>query len=122
MRSANATVPIILFILVLAAPAAAQWSLDAEGGLTWSGYNDVRIPGDAGTLLSLRRDLRPETRAFGRLRLSWQFHPRHTLSVLYAPLRFPSVGTLDRDVSFVDRIFPAGQEIQADSTSSTPTA
>jgi hypothetical protein len=112
MRKAKAMIPIVLFILALAAPAAAQWSLDAEGGLAWSGYNDVRIPGDAGTLLSLSRDLTAESRAFGRLRLSWQFHPRHTLSVLYAPFRFPSAGTLDRDVFFVDRVFPAGQALQ----------
>jgi hypothetical protein len=84
MRSVNATVPIILCILVLAAPAAAQWSLDAEGGLAWGGYNDVRIPGDTGTLLSLRRDLRPETRAYGRLRLSSVSYTHLTLPTIYS--------------------------------------
>ncbi len=112
MRKSGAAVPIILSILALAAPAAAQWSFDAEGGAAWSGYNDVRIPGDAGTLFSLSRELDAASRAFGRLRLSWQFHPRHTLSVLYAPLRFASTGAIDRDVVFVDRVFPAGQALQ----------
>lgn len=112
MNRTLSVIAAIVFLGVAAVPAAAQWAFDVEGGLAWSGYNDVRIPGDTGTLLSLWRDLKPETRAYGRLRLSWQFHPRHTLSVLYAPLRFPSVGTLDRDVFFVDTVFPAGEEIR----------
>ena len=112
MNRTLSVIAAIVFLGAAAGPAAAQWAFDVEGGLAWSGYNDVRIPGDTGTLLSLWRDLRPETRAYGRLRLSWQFHPRHTLSVLYAPLRFPSVGTLDRDVFFVDTVFPAGEEIR----------
>lgn len=112
MKRALSVIGAIIVCCAAAAPASAQWAFDVEGGLSWSGYNDVRIPGDTGTLLSLWRDLRPETRAYGRLRLSWQFHPRHALSVLYAPLRFPSVGTLDRDVFFVDTVFPAGEEIR----------
>jgi hypothetical protein len=112
MKNVRVSFLILLSILASALPAAAQWSLDAEGGLAWSGYNDVRIPGDTGTLFSLSRDLDAASRAFGRLRLSWQFHPRHTLSVLYAPLRFASTGTVDRDVVFVDRVFPAGQSLQ----------
>lgn len=112
MKNVRASVLIFQSILVLALPAAAQWSFDAEGGITWSGYNDVRIPGDAGTLFSLSRDLDAASRAYGRLRLNWQFHPRHTLSVLYAPLRFASTGAIDRDVVFVDRVFPAGQAVR----------
>lgn len=112
MKIIRASVLIVLSILIPALPAAAQWSFDAEGGITWSGYNDVRIPGDTGTLFSLSRELDAASRAYGRLRLSWQFHPRHTLSVLYAPLRFASTGGFDRDVVFVDRVFPAGQEVQ----------
>ncbi|MCK7482498.1 MAG: hypothetical protein M0C28_39275 [Candidatus Moduliflexus flocculans] len=105
-------ITVVMAVLASAAPALAQWSFDAEGGITWSGYNDVRIPGDAGTLFSLSRELDAASRAYGRLRLNWQFHPRHTLSVLYAPLRFASTGAIDRDIVFVDRIFPAGQAIR----------
>jgi hypothetical protein len=98
--------------LALAAPAAAQWTLDVEGGMAWSGYNNVRIPGDTGTLFSLSRDLDSDGSAFVRLRLSWQFHPRHALSVLYAPLKLTATGTLDRDVFFVDQVFPAGEPLR----------
>lgn len=95
-----------------AAPVAAQWAFDVEGGLAWSGYNDVRIPGDGGTLFSLSRELDAAKRAYGRVRLSWSFHPRHTLSVLYAPFRFPSSGELDRDVVFAGETFPAGEPVR----------
>jgi hypothetical protein len=113
MKRIRHIVPIVLGVFTLATPALTQWALDAEGGIAWSGYNDVRIPGDGGTLLSLSRELQAESRAFVRLRLSWQFRPRHTLSLLYAPLRFPSAGPLDRDVFFVDELFPAGQALRA---------
>lgn len=99
--------------LALALPALAQWTLDAESGIAWSGYNDVRIPGDGGTLFSLSRELQAESRAFFRLRLSWQIHPRHAVSLLYAPLGIPSAGSLDRDVVFVDAVFPAGQALRS---------
>jgi hypothetical protein len=99
-------------VLWAAAPAAAQWAVDIEGGLAWSGYNDVRIPGDGGTLFSLSRDLRPASRAYGRVRLSWSFHPRHTLSVLVAPFRFPSSGAFDRDVVFAGEVFAAGEPVR----------
>ena len=112
MRITRALIWTAFLTFALAAPAAAQWTLDAEGGMAWSGYNNVRIPGDAGTLFSLSRDLDSNGSAFVRLRLGWQFHPRHSLSVLYAPLKFASAGILDRDVFFVDRLFPAGEPLR----------
>ena len=112
MKINKALILTAFLTFALASPAAAQWALDAEGGLAWSGYNNVRIPGDTGTEFSLTRDLNSNGAAFVRLRLSWQFHPRHSLSVLYAPLKFVSAGALDRDVFFVDQVFPAGQALR----------
>jgi len=59
-----------LAIVALAAQAGAQWLLDLEGGLARSGYNDVRIPGDTGTLFSLSEELDASSATFFRLRLS----------------------------------------------------
>lgn len=101
-----------LAIVALAAQAGAQWLLDLEGGMARSGYNDVRIPGDTGTLFSLSEELDASNAAFFRLRLSWHFHPRHVLSVLYAPLKLVSAGTLDRDIVFVDKTFQAGVPLE----------
>ncbi len=108
----RALIALAMAVLASAAPALAQWSFDAESGVAWSGYNDVRIPGDGGTLFSLSRELRAESRAFVRLRLSWQFHPRHTLSVLFAPLELRSAGALDRAVVFAGEVFPAGEPLR----------
>jgi len=96
-----------LLVLALVAPAVARWSVDLEAGPVFSGYNDVRIPGDAGTLFSLTEDLHART-AFGyRFRLSKTFGDRHWVSVLAAPLRVESRGTLDRDVLFAGVRFSA---------------
>ncbi len=35
----------------------AQALIDLESGVVFSGYNDVRIPGDQGTLFSLSKEL-----------------------------------------------------------------
>ncbi|MCK7481342.1 MAG: hypothetical protein M0C28_32255 [Candidatus Moduliflexus flocculans] len=100
---------IVLSILASALPAAAQWSLDAEGRPRLERLQRRPYPRRRRhALLAIAGARTPRRRAFGRLRLSWQFHPRHTLSVLYAPLRFASTGAIDRDVVFVDRVFPAG--------------
>jgi hypothetical protein len=98
--------------LLFAGSARAQWAFDVESGVAWSGYNDVRIPGDTGTLFSLSQELAAESGAFVRLRLVWQFHPRHSLSALYAPLTIHSSGTFEEDVFFVDQVFPAGQPVE----------
>lgn len=103
-----------LAVLALAAaPAAvaAQVSVDVESGAAITGYNDVRIPGDVGTRLSLSDELRSESVPFVRLRLSYDWG-RNRLSALYAPLRIGVSGTLDRDARFADASFPAGTPLR----------
>ncbi|MBN2465285.1 hypothetical protein JXD38_06650 [candidate division WOR-3 bacterium] len=98
-----------LLVLVLVAPAAAHWYVDLEAGPVFSGYNDVRIPGNTGTLFSLTEDLHARTAFAYRVRLSKTFGDRHWVSVLVAPLRVESRGTLNRDVLFAGMLFPAGE-------------
>jgi len=86
----------------------AGWSIDIESGLTYSGYNDVRIPGNTGTDISLSDDLEAESAEFVRLRLAIDLGGRHQVSVLMAPLRFESSGTVDRDVDFNGVRFAGG--------------
>ncbi len=98
-----------LLVLALAAPAVAGWSVDIEAGPVFSGYNDVRIPGNTGTLFSLTDDLQARI-AFGpRVRVNKTFGDRHWVSVLAAPLRVESRGTLNRDVFFAGKLFPASE-------------
>ena len=98
-----------LLVLALVAPAVAHWSVDFEAGPVFSGYNDVRIPGDTGTLFSLTGDLHARTAPGFRARLSKTFGDRHWVSVMAAPLRVESRGTLNRDVVFAGTLFDAGE-------------
>lgn len=98
-----------LLVLALVAPAVAHWYVDVEAGPVFSGYNDVRIPGNTGTLFSLTEDLHARTALGFRARLSKTFGDRHWVSVLVAPLRVESRGTLNRDVLFAGTLFPAGE-------------
>jgi hypothetical protein len=98
-----------LLVLALVAPAVARWSVDIEAGPVFSGYNDVRIPGNTGTDFSLTKDLKARTAFAYRVRLSKTFGDRHWVSVLVAPLRVESRGTLNRDVLFAGTLFPAGE-------------
>ena len=96
-----------LLVLALVAPAVARWYVDIEAGPVFSGYNDVRIPGNTGTLFSLTEDLHARTAFAYRARLSKTFGERHWVSVLAAPLRVHSYGTFDRDVRFAGERFTA---------------
>jgi hypothetical protein len=91
----------------------AGWSIDIESGLAFSGYNDVRIPGNTGTDISLSEDLEAESTEFVRLRLAIDLGDRHQLSFLVAPLRFESSGTVDRDIDFNGVRFGANRPLNS---------
>lgn len=99
---------LVLFLLAIVSSAAASWSVDVEAGPVFSGYNDVRIPGDTGTDFSLTDDLQAKVALGFRARVNKTFGDRHWVSALVAPLRVESRGTLNRDVLFADVRFPAG--------------
>jgi hypothetical protein len=112
------TIPVLALISlfsIAAVKAAAQtrWSLDLENGAAISGYNDVRIPNETGTLFSLTDDLDSETAYFWRVRLETKLADRHAISVLAAPLTIKASGSFDRAVSFVGSVFAPGVPIQA---------
>jgi hypothetical protein len=106
---------LILILGLFAMPliSSGEWSLDVEGGWVWCTKNDVRVPGDTGTPFSLANDLSIESKSVFRLRLGYQFHPRHSLSVLYAPLTLNAEGSVDRDIFFNGVTFAASAPLQA---------
>jgi len=104
----------ICFVLILSFKVLslnAQASLDLETGAVGTGYNKVRIPGDQGTLFSLKDDLKSKTEVFFRLRVSYTIKSRHTLSLLYAPLETVSKGRLPYDIFFKGVTFPANTDL-----------
>jgi hypothetical protein len=76
---------VALFMFIGAAPSFGQWFVDFENGLAVSGYNDVRIPGNTGTLFSLSEELTTDPGYYFRVRLGYRWKSRHTISVFAAP-------------------------------------
>jgi hypothetical protein len=89
----------------------AQALVDVETGLVFTGYNNVRIPGNQGTLFSLKDDLIPKANLFYRIRLNYIIKSRHTISLLYAPLLIKSSGVIKNNIIFEGVIFPANKEV-----------
>lgn len=87
-------------------------NIEIETGLAFTGYSDVRIPGNSGTLFSLSNDLEAEVTPAFRFRITQPLGERHNISVLAAPLHVVSKGTIDRDVNFEGEIFEAGTELE----------
>lgn len=89
-----------------------QTSFDLETGAVGTGYNNVRIPGDQGTLFSLKNDLVSKTEFFFRVRANYTINSRHTLSLLYAPLETVSNGSAPYDILFEGLTFPANADLK----------
>lgn len=98
---------IMLFLSLSADPLSAQWFFDLENGLAVPGYNDVRIPGNTGTLFSLCDDLKTDSAYFFRVRLGYRWRSRHTISVFAAPLRLHAAGEVGKEIVFFEETFPA---------------
>jgi len=111
MRVALYSVCALALTLCVPQLASAQVAVELESGTVFTGRNDVRIPSLGGTLFSLKDDLSPETKAFLRLRLSYDFQKTHTLSLLYAPLEIQSGGQLSRDLLYNGTRFEVGTSL-----------
>ena len=114
MKTIIYSISIIFLIFSLTISVKAQALIDLESGLVFTGYNDVRIPGDQGTFFSLKDDLQAKTKIFYRLRASYTIKSRHTISLLYAPLETKSEGSVANEIFFEGVVFPAN--IQFNST------
>lgn len=104
---------VIMIILALIFPSSmtAQVVLEIETGIVNTGYNDVRIPGNLGTNISLKNDLKPSSDIYYRLKLNYTFGSSHTISLLFAPLTVKSEGVINKDVSFAGKLFPANKDL-----------
>ena len=58
----------LAFLSPLQAKSSPRWFVDFESGSVFPGYNDVRIPGNSGTLFSLTDDLATRASLFLRVR------------------------------------------------------
>jgi hypothetical protein len=104
---------ILVSLLFFPVSAHCDWFFDAEAGYVWPGYIDVRIPNETGTLFSLKDDLPAESKFVYRLRLGYRINPKHSVSVLFAPLSLNAQGSVDKDIFFNGDFFPANTDLQA---------
>jgi hypothetical protein len=98
-----------IVLMYMSNNALAGWSIDVESGLAFNGYNDVRIPGDKGTDISLSEELDAEETEFIRVRIGLDLGQRHRISLLAAPLRIEASGSVNRDVDYNGVRFSAGE-------------
>lgn len=97
----------------MAAVGSPTHAIDVEGGWVFPGYNDVRIPGNTGTKLSLTEDLSADTFPAIRLRCTVTLDGKHDIGVLAAFLTMRSEGSLDQSVDFNGASFPAGTPLES---------
>jgi hypothetical protein len=118
MKSKSIPVYVLFVVAVVFFPFStkAQLSLDIESGAVIAGYNNVRIPGDTGTLFSLTDDLNAIPAVFYRLRAGYTIKSRHTVSVLYAPLTVKSDGTATFPIDFEGITFTTNTSLDASYT------
>jgi hypothetical protein len=114
----NVKKPILIAIVsfvgwTIPAYCRAQAEVDMETGVVFVGRNDTRIPGDSGTKISLSRDLSISPAPFFRLRVGYRIAKRHLITALYAPLQVNARGSIDREVSFTGKRFPADTSLLA---------
>lgn len=107
--------PLSFLFLLFSQPSEveAQAIVNLETGAVFNGYNDVRIPGDNGTLFSLTDDLESQNGMFFRLKASYVLNKRHTFSILYAPLETKSKGTVANDILYEGTTFSANTQLSA---------
>lgn len=91
----------------------AQLHLDIETGVVFSGYNDVRIPNETGTDISLTDDLKTDPNLFSRAKLIYKINDKHTITALFAPLRLEADGSVNKTVRFEDEEFPPNTKLKS---------
>jgi hypothetical protein len=105
-------VPLLLLILC-GTGRGAEWFLDFEGGAAFTGYNDVRIPSDSGTTISLADEVVSSPAIALRFRGGVTLAERHMIFVLAAPLTVRGTGTLERDINYQGKLFHQGTEVNS---------
>lgn len=113
MKPNRHSICFIILTFSLNQSVMAQALVDVETGSVMTGYNDIRIPGDLGTLFSLKDDLKSKTKIFYRLRASYTLQSRHTISLLYAPLEIKSAGRVPDKISFNGVLFDANTDLNS---------
>ncbi len=101
----------LLLAVGTAGEARAEFLVNLQGAAVFTGSNDVRIPGDGGTMISFSDELDAETAFSGRIEVGYIRRGRDYFGVMATPLSVDSHGSVDRDVDFAGVRFPAGTHL-----------
>jgi hypothetical protein len=109
---------LVLVVLVGSALAVAAQDqprvvVEVEGGGTWLARNDVQIPNETGTRFSLVDVIGAGPSGLLRIEAAWNLADRHSVRLVYAPIRVEGAGTSDRDLLFAGELFGSGQPLDA---------
>jgi len=103
----------ILIFFTLTPIVHAQFMADMETGLNLSGYNDVRVPGNIGSLFSLQNDIGSNASLYFRMKFNFTFAERHNISVLFAPFTKTYKGKPKQNINFAGQSYSSIYEVKA---------
>lgn len=114
MKNIKLVPVLVTFLLFIFERIQAQIQFDFESGALFTGYNNVRIPGNSGTKFSFNRDLKTQPKLYYRLRANYTLKSRHYFSLLYAPLSTISTGVVQHNINFAGSTFEAGIDLRGE--------
>jgi len=91
----------------------AQFFISVESGLVSTAYNKTRIPAATGTYIALSDQLSSHSEIYFRTTLNYKIKEKHTLLLLYAPLKIMYSGNLASDLQFKNYLFTQNNYIEA---------
>jgi len=103
----------VIGLLAVFQGLSAEAFIDMEGGVAFTGYNDVQIPTDSGTRISLKDDTGSASAPAFRIRAGYTFSDRHTVMALAAPLTVRGSAVTDRALTYRDTTFSAGSRVDS---------
>jgi len=114
MKTWTVFLAVLVFVMLASLQGlSAQAFVDVEGGVAFTGYNDVQIPTDTGTRISLKDDTSSASALAFRIRAGYTIFDRHTFMLLAAPLTVRGSAVLDRDLTYRDTTFTAGSRVDS---------
>lgn len=110
--------PVFMFLLLFAGLSNGVYASEGftgsvQGGVVFTGYNDVALPGDTGTKISFHDELETGPGFSPRVEAGYEFSFPLYAGIMASTLRLDADGTLDRPVEFDNKIFSAGTGVKA---------
>jgi hypothetical protein len=103
---------VLLFSFYFCLQTNAQYFINVESGAVFAGLNTIRN-GSAGTLLSLKNDLKSPVSPFLRLRIGILHKEKHPFSILYASLKLVAKRRIASDITFDGKNYEANIPLEA---------